>query len=361
MKIISAFVLALSIAAPVLAQWHGIIECQNQDGIPALEQPGSLVVARQLSCGQDVTILGLDRGYVKVQIKGNLFGFVEAKYVRTVESRDASSQGMAPSRSAEPGKQVEASQQSAPAPVRTTIRSQRSSGEREGTIGPRFGLGFEISHIKYREPVFPMQESGVMWGVSGNYTYRPKNYMFRLDGRFSSGDVDYTSPSGSFDNIRDYNFETRFSLGRAFRAAERTRLTPFVGLGYRFLFDDLSSAPGGYDRKSNYLYSPIGLEGLVRLRGSWSLGASGEYDLFWHGWQYSGSGDYVAKNDQKNGWGARGSIGVIKSLGRMDFAIEPYLRFWNIKNSDTTYVLSWAIHEPANRSLEWGTRLGMRF
>jgi hypothetical protein len=37
--------------------------------------------------------------------------------------------------------------------------------------------------------------------------------------------------------------------------------------------------------------------------------------------------DFVAKNDQEAGWGTRGSIKLIKNLGRIDLAIEPYLRY----------------------------------
>jgi hypothetical protein len=114
---------------------------------------------------------------------------------------------------------------------------------------------------------------------------------------------------------------------------------------YRYLFDGelgaiSTSGATDYDRKSNYLYSPIGMESTFRLGGGWSIGVAGEYDLLWHGWQYSEFGDFVipleipiflpnfvAKNDQEDGWGARGSIKVVKNFGKVDFVIEPCYRF----------------------------------
>ncbi len=100
-----------------------------------------------------------------------------------------------------------------------------------------------------------MEEKGMMWSVSGDYTVRPHKLMFKIDGRFSIGNVEYSSPQGK-DRIRDYIFEPRFSFGRDLIRSEKSVVTPFVGVGYRYLFDGLKSAntdaPLTYDRKSNY-------------------------------------------------------------------------------------------------------------
>lgn len=354
-------------------QDRGTVQCDpGMDRVPAFTAPGRAYVVEQLSCDQMISIVGLERGYVKIQI-GEKTAYVDAKYVRLSESREQ--------QITEPIEQAKELQQPAPSVAAAEkappsyITDQGEPRRHEG------GLNFEISNIKYHEPSLDMQESGMMWGVSGEYIYRPDKFMLKVDGRFSLGNVDYRSPSGEFDDIRDYNIETRFTFGYVLGTSDKASFTPFMGLGHRYLFDELSSSgEGGYNRKSNYLYSPIGMETMFRLGGGWSIGVSGEYDLFWHGWQYSEFGDYeidpdflvlqdwVAKNDQKGGWGARGSIRLIKNLGRIDFSVEPYFRYWDIEDSDI-FVLYFPYYEvywlkgkePANTSQEWGAKIGIRF
>lgn len=240
----------------------------------------------------------------------------------------------------------------------------------------QFELGLEISHIRNGEPdPFPnlqvhyyMEENGVMRGLYGDYVFHPKRFMFKLDGRYTLGKVNYSNPISKYGDIRDYNFETRFLFGQDFKVSEKGHLTPFVGAGYRFLFDGLASKSIESDKRSHFFYSPIGLEATVQLGKSWSVSPTAEYDHFWHGWLYhEGFGQKVA-NNQKNGWGARASLKIIKNLGRIDFAIEPYFRYWSIDRSDEVYPRSGVpgdlilgVTELANTSTEWGTRLGIRF
>ena len=327
--------------------------------VPAWTAPGSAYVVEQLSCGQAISIIALERGYFRIRF-GNRIGYVYAKYVRLPESWGIRTQRLQP----------------IPPPTEPQSNSNR---EKQGRH--RFGLAFEVSHIKYEEPGI-MNNKGVMWGVSGDYTFHPENFMFRLDGRFSFGDVDYWSKdTGTDSDIRDYNLEARFAFGYEVKTASpKVSFTPFTGLGYRYLADlsggtKTSTDYSGYDRESNYLYSPIGIETILRLKGSWFFGLAGEYDLFWHGWQYSQLGDIdpglnTLKNDQKDGWGARGSVRISKRVGRMDLCIEPYFRYWDIGDSDIdilTYfdpndlIAIGPMHEPPNTTREWGSRLGIRF
>jgi hypothetical protein len=91
-------------SAVVSAQDRGIIECQGLTrSVSALEGPGSLMVARQIPCGQTVTIVGIDRDYVRIQIEENVFGYVKRKNIRSMGS-----QGDTDRRIAELEAQVEA-------------------------------------------------------------------------------------------------------------------------------------------------------------------------------------------------------------------------------------------------------------
>lgn len=360
--------LSLLLCASAFPQDSGTIQCDpGMDRVPTWVAPGRAYVITYLNCGQMVSVVGLERGYVRIRI-GENFSYVDAKYVRLAYSQE---------------KQATQTPQPAPPAATTQKAAQPINVDLEKPRRHEGGLSFEVSNIYYDEPDF-MRNKGFMYGISGDYTYRPNNFMLRADGRFSLGDVDYWSDgSGTAEGLRDYNFETRFSFGYDLIASEKASFTPFIGFGYRYLFDGeegaiSTSGARDYDRKSNYLYSPIGMETMLRLKRGWSLGASGEYDLFLHGWQYSEIGDFlvtiyplvglpdfVAKNDQEGGWGARGSIRLTKNAGRVAFTTEPYLRRWSVKDSDAFQIqvlnLVGGLREPANTTTEWGLKLGIRF
>ncbi len=81
--IIPVFLMFIATAS---AQTRGVVRCQDPSGVLSLESPGSLVVIKLLSCGQEVTILGFDNGYVKLQLTGGVLGYVEAKYVQSEQT-----------------------------------------------------------------------------------------------------------------------------------------------------------------------------------------------------------------------------------------------------------------------------------
>jgi hypothetical protein len=402
MKSILALSFWILLNTCLLAQSRGVINCHDRESIPAWEMPGSIVDLRQLSCGQSVVILGVDRGYVKVQIFENLLGYVEARYVQSLENQsgiDSTPKDLYEKSVGLPQTQEQQIQQREeqprmviqppppPPPFPTGTQKAAKSGKSDEGKQRRHeaGLYFDLSHIYYGEKDF-MRNTGMMWGVSGDYTYRPNKFMLKADARFSFGSVDYWSNgTGTASDLRDYNFETRFTLGYDLGTSDKASFTPFIGLGYRYLFDgeggtQTTTGAYDYDRKSNYLYSPIGMEAMFRLGRSWSLGVTGEYDLFWHGWQYSELekakvGLVPLKNDQNDGWGVRSSVKIIKRFGKIDFAIEPYFRYWDIKESDIDvnitgilgsigqdYVfVGYPAIEPKNSTMEWGAKIGIRF
>ena len=63
-------ILSLLFCAPVFPQNSGSIQCDpsSTGPIPAWTAPQSLWVVEYLKCGQMVTIVGLELGYVKIQI-----------------------------------------------------------------------------------------------------------------------------------------------------------------------------------------------------------------------------------------------------------------------------------------------------
>jgi hypothetical protein len=216
-------------------------------------------------------------------------------------------------------------------------------------------LGTEISRITYKEPGV-MREKGAMYGILGSYTFHG-NFMYKLDGEFTYGRVDYVG-SGTISNVADCMLESRSVIGFDHSIFETSILTPYIGLGSRYLRDDThgrtsSTGAHGYLRESNYIYSPVGLEAVTDLKNGWAIGATSEYDFFWWGRQYSADFD----NRQKNGYGLRGSVKLQKNGKELDFILEPFIKYWNIKESKHNSQG----YEPKNNSTEIGCRLSVKF
>ncbi|MDP3142414.1 MAG: autotransporter domain-containing protein, partial [Candidatus Omnitrophota bacterium] len=257
-----------------------------------------------------------------------------------------------------------------------------STGEAGIRQGPVWELGTEVSRITYKEPDI-MEEKGLMYGIVGSYTYRgkvelllPEGGMLKLEGRGAWGKVDYDGGLSdgtpyTINNIDDYMWEFRGLAGADFSIFKAVTLTPYTGMGYRYLNDDSSIDPAGYRRESNYIYSPVGVEITTPLKNGWLVGATLEYDYFWKGTQKSHLGDFLAgldtlENAQDKGYGLRGSIKVQKRVEKIDLVIEPYIRYWNIDKSNVksiTYsgtpigLVGW---EPKNNSTEFGIRFAAK-
>jgi hypothetical protein len=237
-----------------------------------------------------------------------------------------------------------------------------------------FDAGLQLSHITYREPGL-IRESGIMYGVTASYTGVGRAIMGKVDGTLSHGSVDYV---GSYQdgtpltisNIKDTMFEVRGVIGTTDFVYVTSYYLPYIGLGYRYLYDGADVAPGGYRRESNYLYIPLGIEGVPATRGAWSFGFTLEYDLFLRGTQCSHLSDADpgfndVENEQSSGYGYRASLRFLRS-GTHDIIIEPFYKYWNIDESDaellTFYGTPYAyVVEPENNSKELGIRVIMRF
>jgi hypothetical protein len=117
----------------------------------------------------------------------------------------------------------------------------------------------------------------------------------------------------------------------------------------------------GYDRRSNYFYSPFGFRVGRALGKNWSLTATAEYDLFWSGVQYSYIGSTIT-NRQTSGYGARGSITLRYKGKDRDFIIEPFITYWSVGKSEPLLSSDGSIaYEPENCTTEAGCKLGINF
>ncbi|MHC4117717.1 MAG: hypothetical protein ACYSWO_09440 [Planctomycetota bacterium] len=237
-------------------------------------------------------------------------------------------------------------------------------------------IGLEVYNFKYEESV--MDEEGVFYGVALGWTLRDwvgvsqnesasdGGPMLRLEGRLAVGEVDYDGQFEdgtpiSIDNIEDTTLETRAIFGRDWLGAAMLN-TLYAGIGYRYLNDDLSVHPGGYERESNYLYLPLGYRFDSGIGSGWSWGAAFEYDILLWGNQKSHLSDFDpalpdVENEQNKGFGYRASIRLQHRDKKGTVIIEPFFRFWDIEDSEA--VFGWI--EPANETTEYGIQLVWMF
>ena len=246
-------------------------------------------------------------------------------------------------------------------------------------------FGTEIYRYSYKEPVFNLEIRGLQFGVFGTCIYRPPEgdalhsevlNMYKIDARFASGPVDYSSDgSGQLDNEDNYAFEIRGIAGYDHLVNDRFLLTGYGGFGFRYLNNDSGgrqSTTGayGYERVSNYFYLPLGVETLHQITSRWKIAANLEWDIFLYGEQTSylsdvNSGYPDLENNQDRGYGVRGSTKIIKEGDNVNLFCEPFFRYWRIHDSDVvtaignTYAASGL--EPDNNTTEYGVKFGLQY
>src|SRR5688572_2192255 len=193
---------------------------------------------------------------------------------------------------------------------------------------PGWELGGQVSHYEYKEPAFAgnpdfggMSLEGPRIGAVGAYTGTSPNLVYgRIEGRVSYGWLDYESGNtGTSSNVPDWTVEVRVVAGKDFPLGEKTALSPYIGLGYRYLFNDLqgysSTGNSGYRRYSQYWYVPIGVTMRMRAGDQWVFAPTVEYDAFIGGKQKTMLSDVAPgapdiTNDQERGRGYRVSLMV---------------------------------------------------
>lgn len=237
----------------------------------------------------------------------------------------------------------------------------------------QFELGLGVSGIVYKEPGI-MQEKGIMMGAHGLYCYHVDNVVFQAEGEFKYGQMEYDGSRMDgralvISGINNYILEGRVLMGYNTSVASPAVAMPFIGIGYRYLIDDLSNSyTYGYRRESRYLYIPVGVKILTELRNEWFIEMIAEYDFFCKGLQTSQMSDLDSRyndleNDQHSGYGLGGSI----KLRKGSFAIEPFVRYWNVEKSDIAiltsngYSTGRRFFEPENNSTEIGIKISWIF
>ncbi len=239
----------------------------------------------------------------------------------------------------------------------------------------RISIG--LSNYDYHEPrvvtgdhTVDVRFSGLK-GDIGYYGTKPfaENFfgLLAIDYRFGSVEWTASNSSGSDrfqeNGIPDYYVEGKIAVGRDFRFNSFV-LSPYIGLGYRRLFNEFSAdSTGGYDRTQEYLYLPVGLIHRFGLGSDGMLETTVEGDFLLAGYHKAEFSDFDASWDdanfkQESGYGIKASMIYRKG----HWGIGPYLNYWNIADSDIDNIKCYEGYicptwEPASSTTEYGIEL----
>lgn len=237
--------------------------------------------------------------------------------------------------------------------------------------------GLTLSDYKYSESGMSLTATKI--GVEYALTFLLRDGWFvRGSLRGAAGDADYRG-TGNMNGLADLYYENRWGLGKHFVVGRHT-LSPDIGLGYRYLFNDLRGVTDtgavGYRRESQYLTARAGLRYNFLLPNGGAIESSVEHDRLIIGRQDShlsdleGRGPWTSVPDvvnyQYRGEGWRFSA----TYRRGNWSVGSYLHLWRIKDSDkehirvemTTGPENWTVCEPANNTREiGGVRVAYRF
>lgn len=251
-------------------------------------------------------------------------------------------------------------------------------------------LGVQISDYRYQEfgpdgqeliritgPTGGITLSGVKSSFTGWFVGGDLRVSYGLH-KYTGGDEIISGPQAGTiipstkSDLSDWMFDARFTGGHdfifqdSFWGLTDVGLSPYAGLGFRYLYDDNkgtdSNGVEGYERYSHYFYLPVGLTPRFRLNENSRLSLNMEYDLLLYGWQVSSlgepnPGDSDLTNTQKTGYGLRGNI----MYERHSWALGPFFEFWDIGQSSTDCSTLSCGFEPHSQTIEYGVQGKYRF
>jgi hypothetical protein len=230
---------------------------------------------------------------------------------------------------------------------------------------PGLEMGGQVAYYDYEEPNLAELKGKRLGLVAAWTSVSDRSIFAKIDVRASYGSLSYNG-SGSMSGVPDMIVETRAVAGFDW-VLQSTTVSPYAGLGYRYLYDDLSgySSTGyaGYRRYSNYLYAPVGLTVRFDVGADWVFAPTAELDIFIQGKQKSMLSDANpafndVTNTQKKGSGYRFYLMFEKDR----LAIGPFMHYWHIQNSDVQPIGGGqAGLEPENFTHEYGLELRFRF
>lgn len=251
----------------------------------------------------------------------------------------------------------------------STLAADAASTTNGLTTQAESRISIGLSNYDYHEPSLDVRISGLRGGI-GYYGTKPlaENFFGLLAVDYRFGSLEWTASDssggsgGQAKGIPDYYVEGKIAVGRDF-TFDSFVLSPYIGLGYRRLFNEFSSASSGYDRIQEYFYLPVGLIHRFGLGSHGLLETTVEGNFLLAGYHKAEFSDFNsnwedANFEQESGYGIKARMIYRKG----NWGIGPYLNYWNIADSDIDYIQCYEdsiceTFEPANSSTEYGVEV----
>ena len=256
----------------------------------------------------------------------------------------------------------------APCTLMLTIAASPAAAQPSG-LGTQAGeeVGLSLSSYTYDEPGYmdlKATKLGVDYAITRTYAGAWPNTgeasFLTGELRFATGQASYTNSSGMrAGGLDNWYWEARALYGVDLEM-DGYVLSPYAGLGYRYLFNDLRSLTNGYRRESRYISLPLGITVHTRAAQRSQLLTTVEYVHLLSGKQDAllsdiGPGRQDAKLNQRSGSGLR--LKVIRQFPT--WSIGPTLTYWRVGSSDVGGTP--AVFEPKNNTVELGLSIRRRF
>lgn len=224
-------------------------------------------------------------------------------------------------------------------------------------VPARFDLSLGVESGRYQTTTrdAPTEISG-NGGVSGarlDLLYRTTGAVhWGLEARYTQGSPSVDRGNAAVDP--DYSeAEGRLFVGYpAWDSNDTDTPVMYVGVGYRQMDKDYSGG-GPADRTYTHAYLPLGLLAPGEIAAGWSAETRLEVGpVVW------GSVDADTSYGQSSGYQGRAAITFIRNFGdRVGLGFGPYMRYWNLQESETKGGTSIA----ETRETESGLRLELIF
>ncbi len=255
-----------------------------------------------------------------------------------------------------------------------------------------FEFGLEDFYAIFKEPG-DSSKKGEFYGIYGAYTYRPLGAenqplnVFHGDVHADYGlDNEDFLGDGSIKDVNNYTVEPRVWVGKDFNFGTLGTMTPYIGIGYRWYYDqlrkkfsDAQDDHGGNNVQTQYLYVPVGGQLTIVPAEGWHMVLDTEYDYVAWGRITNYSADFNVdglsvhspeySNILRHGYGLRASLKIVKEGNYFNYFVEPYIRYWNISASKAVsatgtvdgFPVTESISEDKNHTTEVGAILGVEF
>jgi len=240
-----------------------------------------------------------------------------------------------------------------------------------------FDIALSSGSYKYKESNH-MKIYGISYNLDLNYIYTFDN-QFQFIFQSSLGAI----PKAKYDGHNSLHEPVKISgeqnyygiistrVGYILNFYSNIKFIPFIGIGYQYLNN--SNKPEFYNkhvRQQTYIYLPVGTNISCSNHTNWIIQFNLEINPLLYGQQKSiitsrqtGISE-TFKFNQNIGFGLNSSILFGKVYDKWGWLIGPYIKCWNIKQSDAGGIddrTGKNIVEPDNTTIDFGLKLKFIF